>query len=88
MRRCQLPADSLPALCSLTHSSDNFSGLFSEALWLQCGQPSLSPASASYCRSVGLRGGTPCQGLRVRLTDLLRGLGSGAHWLGDSERVT
>lgn len=55
MRRCQLPADSLPALCSLAHSSDDFSGLFSEALWLQRGQPSLSPASASYCRSVGLR---------------------------------
>lgn len=33
--RCQLPADSLPALCSLAHSSDDFSGLFSEALWLQ-----------------------------------------------------
>lgn len=36
----------------------------------------------------GFERSAPCHGLRLRLTDLLRGLGSVAHWLGDPEKVT
>ena len=36
----------------------------------------------------GFERGTPGHELRVQLTDLLRGLGSGVPWLGDPERVT